>query len=104
MKVTGFTGLPDTLSIYNEHNIFTGLDYDKSGTYTYELQVPLKLLGINAKQAKAISYNIKLRSRLDDKKPGTLIVSKWDKDGNTINPNQDLDATTDFWGEYTLAK
>ncbi len=104
IKVTGFTGLPDTLSIYNEHNILTGLDYDKGGTYTYELQAPLKLLGISAKQAKAIRYNIKLRSRLEDKKPGTLIVSKWDKDGNTINPNQDLDATTDFWGEYTLAK
>jgi hypothetical protein len=104
IKVTGFTGVADTLSIYNEQNILTGLDYDKSGTYAYELQVPLKLLGINAKQAKSFSYNLKLRSRLEDKKPGTLIVSKWDKDGNTINPNQDLDATTDFWGEYTLAK
>jgi hypothetical protein len=104
IKLTGLTGLPDTASIYNEHNMLTGVDYNKSGTYTYELQVPLKLLEISTKQAKSFSYNIKLRSRLEDKKPGTLIVSKWDKDGNTINPNQDLDATTDFWGEYTLAK
>jgi len=104
IKITGFTGMPDTLSIYNEHNIMTGLDYDQNGRFTYELQVPLKLLGISAKQATSFTYSIKLRSRLEDKKPGTLIVSKWDKDGNTINPNLDLDATTDFWAEYTLAK
>jgi hypothetical protein len=103
LKLKGFNSLQDTLSIYNEHDILVAIDYNKNGTYTYELKIPLKLLGI-AGQKNPFSYSIKLRSRLEDNKKGILTITKFDKQGNTINPNQDLDADTDFWGEYTLAK
>lgn len=103
LKIKGFNGLPDTLSIYNEHNILTAIDYNKNGTYTYELQIPLKLLNI-VNQTNTFSYSIKLRSRLEDNKKGIMTITRYDKAGNTINPNQDLDADTDFWGEYTLVK
>ncbi|RZA02500.1 MAG: hypothetical protein EOP47_06615 [Sphingobacteriaceae bacterium] len=102
-KIKGFNGLPDTLSIYNEHDIITAIDYNKNGTYTYELQIPLKLLGI-AGQKNPFSYSIKLRNRLVNKKQGIMTITYEDEDGNTINLNQDLDADTDFWGDYTLAK
>ncbi len=103
LKIKGFQGLPDTLSIYNEHDILAAIDYSKNGKYTYELQIPLKLVGI-VSSTTLISYSIKLRSRLEDNKKGMMTITKYDKAGNTINPNQDLDADTDFWGEYTLVK
>jgi len=103
IKVDGFTGLPDTISIRNAHNITAGLNLDKNGFYTYELQVPLKLLGLDNTGPKPFSYSIKLRSILELRKGNEGKVYHYRMEGNR-NPNFDLNGTADFWGEYILAK
>jgi uncharacterized membrane protein YgcG len=65
IKVFGFKDIADTLiSIYNEYGIKTGIGYDALGNYSYELAIPLKLLGISADNAKEIAYNIKVNGLL----------------------------------------
>lgn len=101
IKVSGFTGLPDTLSTNNSHNIKTGINLDKKGAYTYELQIPLKLLGLSP--GRLFSYSIKLRSISAFKNGNEEKVYKYKMEG-TYNPNLDMNGTADFWGKYTLAK
>ena len=61
IKVIGFKDVDDTLiSIYNEYSIKVAIGFDLSSNYCYELAVPLKLLGLNADDAKEFAYNIKL--------------------------------------------
>ncbi len=61
IKVIGFKDVDDTLiSIYNEYSIKVAIGFDLSSNYCYELAVPLKLLGLNADDAKEIAYNIRL--------------------------------------------
>jgi hypothetical protein len=61
IKIIGFKDVDDTLiSIYNEYSIKAAIGFDLNSNYCYELAVPLKLLGLNADDAKEIAYNIKL--------------------------------------------
>jgi hypothetical protein len=104
IKIKGMTGVPDTISIYNEYKIKAAAAFDNNGTYTYELAIPLKLLALSLNNMDKFSYGIQLKSRLDDFKKGNLMVYRYGAAGNQIDANQDLDSTTDFWGEYTLVK
>jgi len=102
MKVKGIDGLSDTLvSVYNERGIKVASAFDNKGVYSYELAIPLKLLGLSIEN-KTFSYNVKLISRLDLKK-GFGISYRYIND-EPVDINLDLDSTTDFWGEYTLSK
>jgi hypothetical protein len=61
IKVLGFKDMDDTLiSIYNEYGIKAAIGYDTLGNYSYELAVPLKVLGISPDSIKEIAYNIKV--------------------------------------------
>jgi len=103
IKITSKDITDSIISVYNEEKIKAAAAFDIKGSYTYELAIPLKYLGLKVSDNKQFSYSIKLLSRLVNKKPGTLMVFKYNVTGEQIDANQDLDSTTDFWGEYALA-
>lgn len=64
IKVTGFKDITDSLiSIYNEHSIKTGIAYQAQNNYTYEVAIPLKLLGLSLDNPKEFAYNVKVNGR-----------------------------------------
>ncbi len=104
IKIKGLAGIPDTaISVYNEQSIRTAATFDNAKTYTYELSVPLKYLGLSIDNLQKFTYNIRLISRFDANKGRVSTYYRYG-DGGQIDMNADLDAPTDFWGEYTLAK
>ena len=61
IKLFGFKDIQDSLiSIYNEYGIKAALGYDAKGSFTYELALPLKALGLTPASAKEIAYNVKV--------------------------------------------
>lgn len=120
-KVIGVTGIPglDTLiSVYNEDGIKTGERFNKTGAYTYELSVDLKLLGISVADASKFAYHIRLNGISSF---GTPTIKIQGGDGSQASAAATAAATeqvmaklnammgpaatpTDFWGEYTLVK
>jgi len=114
--ISGIKDITDTLiSIYNSQGIKAIAQVDNKGALTYELAVPLKLIG--AGEGARLMYNILLKGTkamnnshsvtMDD--GGTMLVINKKKSDNIstaqiIAEYETLDASTDFWGEYTLAK
>ena len=89
--------------------------FDDKLNYTYEMAVPLKYLKLN--NALKFIYNIKLNAATIDGRKLELLAARPDlnlviykgADGVTYQLGRDpqslaLVASTDFWGEYTLAK
>lgn len=104
IKVKGLYGSSDTLiSVYNEERIKTSAHFDYRGAYIYKLAVPLKYIVAAGNILTSITYSIKLSDRLLEPKLGMSFSLKR-VNGVYIDPDQDLDSTTDFWSEYTLAK
>lgn len=59
IKVKGFPAVTDSLiSIYNEHGVKTAAAIDDKGAYTYELAIPLELLGLSTANPKEFNYSI----------------------------------------------
>ncbi|RZA02058.1 MAG: hypothetical protein EOP47_08410 [Sphingobacteriaceae bacterium] len=104
IQVKGIKEIPDgDISVYNEERIKVGAAFDNTGAYTYELAVPLKYTGLSVKDIRKFSYSITLQSRQNVLRRG--MVTRYSYiNGQRINMDQDLDSTTDLWGEYTLAK
>lgn len=113
MSVKGAAEFTDTLvSVYNEDNIRTMAQFDTQMNYVYELAIPLKYLGLSINHAKAFAYHLLLNGA------GHRFVPETDGktssrsiqiiDGHAVLTmnliNQDWVYTTDFWGEYMLAK
>lgn len=97
IEVSGITAIPDTsISIYNEYGIKTTGLFDTHLNYTYEFAIPIKYLSLPNDGKEAFSYQVKfnvpppLHLKYGDPLPTPVPIS-------TI-------ATTDFWGEYTLAE
>lgn len=102
IKIKGIKEIPDgDLSVYNQENIIVGAAFDRTGAYIYELAIPLKYLHAIANPTR-FTYNIKLQSRLNVLRRG-MVTSYNYVGGEPVSADQDLDSTTDFWGEYTLA-
>ncbi len=117
IRVTGIPGLDTTISVYNEDGIKTAERFDLKGTdtyeitYTYELGIDLKQLGLSFPTAirndpPKFTYHIALNSTnsFDATIPtpanpadAAAVETKMAKVGEALSP-------TDFWGEYTLAK
>jgi len=105
IKIQGIEEIPDSLiSIYNEQRIKVAVKFDREGFLTYELIIPLKYFGVSTENFKKFNYSIKLLSRTEVYKKGIRIVYSYASNGEQYDTNQDLDSTTDFSGEYTLAK
>jgi len=108
IQVKGIPGTNDTLiSIYNTQGIKAGARADRRMKYCYELAVPLRYLGDAINNGEKFKYNIKLNIEpLPEVK--TPKFSEPVAFGKPLGPgtasDQFLYNTTDFSGEYTLAK
>jgi hypothetical protein len=64
IRVSGFKDITDSvLSIYNEHAIKTAIAYDAQNSYTYEVSIPIKLMGLSLDNPKEFAYNVKVNGR-----------------------------------------
>lgn len=68
IKVSGVKDISQpTVSIYNDHGIKAGLNYDAKGNLTYELAVPLKYL--NLTDGTPFAYSIKVNGIQTNNQP-----------------------------------
>lgn len=116
IKIHGFKTVTDTLiSIYNEYSIKAIASLNATGTYTYEIAVPLALLPVDT--SKEFGYNIKVNglqmrnfnagnstSRVSSGNSGSRPAGGFSGGGRGGFDFQDLMTPTDFSGKYTLAK
>ena len=107
IQVTGIPGINDSLvSVYNTQGIKVGASVDRRMRYNYELAIPLRYLNAIINNSKSFKYNIKLNanSTVEAKgfqsfaPPMLNVTPQSDPDGLFLN------YTTDFSGEYPLAK
>jgi len=118
IMVTGIKGIDTLISMYNADGIKAAGAFDNKMAYTYELAIGLKQLGLSTTDDVKFAYNIKLPGMYDPIAAGGD-MSVVTKSGQTVtftfikstpgrtasNPTgQNIWASTDFWGEYTLAK
>lgn len=129
IKAIGFKDITDSLvSIYNEYGLKAAIGYDATGSYTYELAVPLKLLNITPATAKDMAYHITVNGITANFTPrdgggqgsgqgggqggGFGGGNGGGRGGNGGGPgggfggpgNSDMFSPTDFWGMYAFAK
>jgi len=110
--VTGVAGL-DTLSVYNENGIKAVGLFDKYRIYTLEIAMPLKYMGISTNNNSKFAYHMIVNGY---KAPEHYTMAL-PKDATPEMKEgmqqavEDLNLriakrnpSTDFWGEYTLAK
>jgi hypothetical protein len=115
IKVSGLPAIDSMLSIYNDKGIAAAQLFDNTMTYTYEFVVPLTLLRSGGSDVSKFSYHIivpattendfMIVKRGSNGMPTSIIVRPGA--GGTIPSQEHLAATlstTDFLGEYTLAK
>nr|ALG05214.1 hypothetical protein [uncultured bacterium 4C6] len=107
--VKGIKNVADNeIPVYNDLNIHAVATFHEPVVYVYELAIPLKLLALPAGDTKAFSYHIKLnvsKSFSDQFRAGAVPASGGNL-GLEAPPQPDpvYLSSTDFWGEYTLAK
>ena len=130
IALAGFKNISDSVvSIYNLYGIKAGIAFNAKGDLTYELAIPLKLLGLSADNPKEFYYNIRIDavqfSNNNDRNQGNNRGGGFGgppgggfggggggrgggfngpPGGGGYNPFEALLAPTDFWGKYTLAK
>jgi hypothetical protein len=104
------TGIPETneplMSINNTQGIRVAGLFDRDMNYTYELAIPIKYLDATLNNGENFKYNIKLNTH------GVVKIKNFQSFDPPLIPvtaqsNPDdlfLNYTTDFSGEYTLAK
>ena len=112
ISTSGMPNVDTLLSIYNDNGIVAKESFDKGMVYTYELTVPLKYLKLGS--VAKFAYHIVLQGISVDKDMGLTQTTNADgrivisfASGATTVKNDHMPAvisTTDFWGEYALAK
>ena len=111
----GIAGVDTMLAVYNERGIQAANATDNKKAYTFELAVDLKLLGLKADGAEKFTYHIVVNG--EPNKYGSMFSGGFTFAGDPAlaaqneerirRMNEQMEAmyaTTDFWGEYTLAK
>jgi len=114
IKVSGIRAL-DTISIYNEWAIEAEGKFDAKGNYNVEFAIPITLISSQINNMSKFFYQIKINGgqvpifRIE---PATISANNPDPGAsirfreslNTImsKMNAAYNASTDFWGEYTL--
>jgi hypothetical protein len=120
IEVKGLKSIANgVISIYNENGIKAAVLFDKDMNYNYELAIPLKLIAATPVEISKFNYNLQFNGLKTfngypiQEIPGRpnliFFVDNTGKQmflGNTMSSpeDQELYYTTDFWGEYTLAK
>lgn len=111
---SGIAGVDTLLAIYNEKGIQAANAVDSKKAYTFELAIDLKLLGLQADKAEKFTYHIVVNGG-PNKSASMFGPAVFAGDPALATQNEErirrmneqmeaLYATTDFWGEYTLAK
>ncbi|MGY3213160.1 hypothetical protein [Mucilaginibacter sp. HD30] len=111
---SGIAGVDTLLAIYNENGIQASNATNSKKAYTFELAIDLKLLGLQADNAEKFSYHIVINGE-PNKSTSPFGPAVFAGDPALATQNEErirrmneqmeaLYATTDFWGEYTLAK
>lgn len=112
---SGIAGVDTLLAVYNEKGIQVANATDSKKAYTFELAIDLKLLGLHADKAEKFTYHIVVNG--EPNKYASMAIGGFTFAGDPALAAQNEDrirrmneqmealyATTDFWGEYTLAK
>ncbi|GAB2978977.1 hypothetical protein GCM10027049_13290 [Mucilaginibacter puniceus] len=107
IKTNNVIGLQDSvLAIYNDVGILTSMRYHNNALI-YEMLVPKKLLGLVG-ASKAFAYQVTLNGYKQSDKSGSSSLPTIPPAGRSASHPiyilTQLGVTTDFWGEYTLAK
>lgn len=115
----GLVGKDGPIPIYNNEGILAGAALDSKGIYTCELTLDLSLLGLSTTNPAKFAYHVIINGP-PNKYGEPFKPEKWHAVNTNGSPvteaqlemiRQDLQkrhsastGTTDFWGEYTLAK
>lgn len=108
----GIPGVDSLLSIYNEQGIQAANTFDIDKIYTVEIAIDLKYFGLSITDTSKFAYHITLNGGANKYAMGISFGLATNDDGTpaeafTKQANHLIEvngATTDFWGEYTLAK
>ncbi len=102
IKISGVKNL-DTLAIYNEQGIEAAGKFGLKKTYTIEFSIPIALIHEQINKAGILSYHIRINGG-----KGPLYLTEKNPNGFMNKVADEMNAvyqsSTDFWGEYTLAK
>jgi hypothetical protein len=101
INVSGIPAITDpSISVYNDLVLKAVSKFDSNLAYTLELAIPLKYLALPNNGADAFSYQIKVNPPAEIRRPANILTA-----GPPPPPILTTSfSTTDFWGEYTLAK
>jgi hypothetical protein len=112
IKVAGIAGIDNMLSVYNQDGIEAAGLFNNKKLYTLEMGIPLKLLSLSVAEPSKFTYNLRINGV---KEFGTIY--NYTPTGNPANDailektfakynadNLQQSSSTDFSGEYTLAK
>jgi hypothetical protein len=112
-------GVDTLLSVYNDKGVGAAVAFDNKKVYTLEMAIDLKLLGLTSEKGEKFSYHLVVNGTPNKFGLGNQITVRATSNvlGSTQvtdqirNANESINtamapryATTDFWGEYTLAK
>jgi len=108
----GIAGVDSLLSIYNDQGIQVAHTFDVDKTYTAEIAIDLKHFGLSAADASKFAYHIAVNGGVNQYSMGISFGMGTNADGTPaeaftkqLNEHVKIQGlTTDFWGEYTLAK
>jgi len=118
----GIPGVDTELPVYNDKGIEAANAFDIKKNYICELAIDLRLLGLSVSDTGKFNYHIILNGgprkyslveslltnapKIGKNADGSLMTAaEVDKGFQSIRNATDANAaTTDFWGEYTLAK
>lgn len=119
MYTKGLLGKDSLLSVYNDVGILARNAISVNGIYTSELAIDLRLLGLSTSNNIKFAYHIIINGE-PNRHIVTFAPEKWtvkSTDGTTLTEAQvqaakqsmrdsytAFSSTSDFWGEYTLAK
>lgn len=107
--VTGIKDIQEpSIPIYNTTGIKVAVQLDAANQYVYELAIPLVNLGPSINGGQRFSYNIKMNGIPDVASNGAP-TPRVDRPQGAVVSNREMDnlylnSSTDFSGEYTLAK
>jgi len=103
--VGGIAGIDNLLPIYNDKGVGAANLTDSKKNYTCEMAIDLKLLGLEPGKSEKFSYHIVVNGS-PNKFIHPFMLEPEVSYGQIAAPRTltELSATTDFWGEYTLAK
>lgn len=111
IKVTGIKDIDTLISVYNTDGIRAAALFDNKGVYILELSVGLKLVGLSINDGAKFNYNVRLNSITMDDVPGITIarspngtITSLDVNKRIADQFSNAMSTTDFWGDYILAK